>query len=358
MARSKRNRLLQLIPDMLLYTGLLWCWRFLNRKKLTVLMVHGVVDENARQRWMPLWERLSLQHFDRVIGLLSKYYHFVSLDEAAQMLAGRQPMKPYSMVLTFDDGYQNNLTYAGPVLKKHAIPAIIYLATGYINKTSPFWIDRLDYALQSVEFREREFLIADKPVRISATDRNEFQETYKALRIQAKAVQRSDEAMLRELNALAEGLENESGKKLADIMADDDWAGLMQWDGIKQSLADGLSFGAHTVDHTRLEFVSLDVAQQQINDSRQDIETQLNQACDHFCYPNGSYNAEVVELVRAGGFRTAMTSDNGLNQAGDDLLTLKRVPFPVHTSSGWILAEVSGLIAFLSRLSALLSRKS
>ena len=73
---------------------------------------------------------------------------FVSLGDAVEMLAGRKPLVPYSLVLTFDDGYRNNITHALPLLRRNQVPATIYLATGHVEERRPFSFDRLDYALQ------------------------------------------------------------------------------------------------------------------------------------------------------------------------------------------------------------------
>ena len=43
------------------------------------------------------------------------------------------------MLVTFDDGYRNNLTLAAPVLKSHDIPCIFHVATGYIDTPRMLW---------------------------------------------------------------------------------------------------------------------------------------------------------------------------------------------------------------------------
>ncbi len=49
------------------------------------------------------------------------------------------------MVITFDDGYKNNVTNALPILQKYEIPATIFLASGYIGKNDSFpWLDSVD----------------------------------------------------------------------------------------------------------------------------------------------------------------------------------------------------------------------
>ncbi len=65
-------------------------------------------------------------------------YHFVSPDDIA---AGLSPDRRYAM-LTFDDGYANNLR-ALPVLEEFQAPAVFFIASNYVLSGKPFWWDVL-----------------------------------------------------------------------------------------------------------------------------------------------------------------------------------------------------------------------
>lgn len=358
MEPRKPKKLVHVIPALLYYSGFFWCWRFLKRNKITILMVHGVVDDSRQHLWQPLWARISLSQFDATIQLLTRHYTFISLSEAADMIQGKKKIKPYSMVVTFDDGYKNNIVTAQPVLEKYNIPASIFLATGFIGNKNPFWIDRLDYALQAANVNGLEIELGNEKIRIDSSDRDTLQRSYFTMRQATKAANRPDHEMQTELARLSDRLEQDSGKALTDIIEQDDWAGLLNWDDVATS-SELVTYGAHTVDHVRLEYVDPDVARQQIDLSKQAIEQARATVCNEFCYPNGSYNTEITHIIAECGFRLALTSECGLNGVGDNLYTLKRVPFPVHDSPIWILSEINGLIRFLAKLAnKLFGRKS
>ena len=42
------------------------------------------------------------------------------------------------MVVTFDDGYRDNLRVAAPLLLKHGVPATFFIATGHVDSGRPF----------------------------------------------------------------------------------------------------------------------------------------------------------------------------------------------------------------------------
>lgn len=301
------------------------------------------MDLDIPQRWSPLWKRVSKTQLDKVINTLVKYYRFVTLDEAVAMIARKIPIKPYSMAITFDDGYRNNLTHALPILQKYNIPAIIYLATANIEHRKPFWIDRLDYVLQNTNVNSRSFEIGKTMVKLDSTNRDNFEKTYKSLRVKAKAIERNDYEMLDELNDIAEQLEKECGKKLEDIYEQDDWSCSVSWENIKASMSDNLEYGAHTVDHIRLSYVSKSIASEQIRKSKYVIEKRAGLICNHFCYPNGDYNEDVKNIVKNCGFKSSVSSDYGINKVGGDLYALRRIPLPDSQNDIEILGSVCRL---------------
>jgi peptidoglycan/xylan/chitin deacetylase (PgdA/CDA1 family) len=65
----------------------------------------------------------------------------------------------------------------------------------------------------------------------------------------------------------------------------------------------------------------------EIGGSKRQIEQQVGRAVEHFCYPNGARgrSREAVEAVRAAGFRTAVTTESGLNHDAVDPFRLLRI---------------------------------
>ncbi len=61
-------------------------------------------------------------------------YHVLDMDQVADCLAGRRPIPPRAVALTFDDGYRNFLTHALPVLARHGFPAIVYVVPELIGQ--------------------------------------------------------------------------------------------------------------------------------------------------------------------------------------------------------------------------------
>ena len=64
---------------------------------------------------------------------LKCFYNFVTLNDVLDGIVQGKKLPPNSAVVTFDDGYRNNLDCALPILKRYNIPATIFLTSGYIN---------------------------------------------------------------------------------------------------------------------------------------------------------------------------------------------------------------------------------
>src|SRR5262249_33186456 len=59
--------------------------------------------------------------------------------------------------------------------------------------------------------------------------------------------------------------------------------------------------------------------------SRRRLEEMLGHGVTQFCYPTGAYNRVVRDAVERAGYRIAVTSDDGLNDATIDPLALRRI---------------------------------
>ena len=331
---------------LLRWTGILALWRTLTRRRLVVLTIHGVAEYAPGQLWEPLRGRLSPGQLDRCLRILSRHYRFVSLEDAADMLAGRRPMQPRSLAVTLDDGYRNQLTLALPILQRHGVPAAIFVSTGHVQSRRPFWFDRLDYALQQAAMDGREVSIGSRRCRFAGSSRDSLRRGYLELRTLAKSIERDDRDMSGELEALAGTLEAETGRRLQDMSEGDVWSAVLTAEEIGRA-AGAVTFGSHTVDHVRIHRVDRPTADDQLRRSKSAIEAWTGRTCRFFCYPDGGYSRDAAAAVAAAGYAMAVTTNRGANRAGDDIMAIRRIDVPPSGSAAELLAEVSGLADWL-----------
>lgn len=337
-----------LFLSILHWIGFITLWRYFKRDTLCILYLHGVMDSDVDSTWEPLRFQTPRKNFQNTLKYLSKYYTFISLDEAVEMLDGNIPMRANCLVITFDDGYRNNIKHTQLTMSQYGVHPTIYVVTGHIDDRLPFWFDRLDYALQKVPQLYWQEEVAGRRFTFEAGSREGLTQSYKKLRKIVKSMQTDDLVFQKNMSGLALQLEEKSGESIMGVFEEDDWTALLTWDEAKQSK--DISFGSHTVDHLRIPMVDLDIAIEQLTLSKKKIESMLDVDCDHFCYPNGCFSVETAQLVRQAGFKSAVTTVEGLNRVGDDMMVLKRIAFPESNNLPEVLAIVSGLSLAFSKV--------
>jgi peptidoglycan/xylan/chitin deacetylase (PgdA/CDA1 family) len=125
---------------------------------LRILTYHRVNDRHPADRLTvhPTAFREQME------AILSRGRPVLSLAEALPFVHGREPQPPGALVITFDDGYEDNFRVALPILEGLGLKATIFVATGLLG--TPETIERyrgccaddrmLDWA-QVREMRER-----------------------------------------------------------------------------------------------------------------------------------------------------------------------------------------------------------
>ena len=97
---------------------------------VVVLIYHRVGGRTASNVDLPA------ALFDEQIAELAAAGRLVSIDEAAELVAGQVPADPADrpVVLTFDDGTVDWAEEALPILARHRAPATFYVATDFVER--------------------------------------------------------------------------------------------------------------------------------------------------------------------------------------------------------------------------------
>ena len=101
---------------------------------VVVLLYHRVGGRAAMEIDLPLGA------FEEQVAELAASGLTGTLDDALDHLAGRTPDGP-RIVVTFDDGTKDVIDVALPVLARHGVPAVLYVATDFIDSGRSFPVD-------------------------------------------------------------------------------------------------------------------------------------------------------------------------------------------------------------------------
>lgn len=216
-----------------------------------------------------------------------------------------------AIVLTFDDGLRNNLTYAAPLLDRYRAKATFYLVSDLLDGRSMLWNHELRCRLALMDN-------VDLPPSIgpfSSSRETRWQEICAFV----ESVKRwSNDQRLTLLGTLRERLPS---PRYADWMRDEyEIMGTIDARG----LPGVIEIGSHTRTHPMLDRLSQDDAIDEIVGSRRRLESALGRPVPTFCYPNGQFSEKVVEIVGR-SYTAAVTVEQGLVRKGDPLHRLKRI---------------------------------
>jgi peptidoglycan/xylan/chitin deacetylase (PgdA/CDA1 family) len=318
--------------------GLHGLFRFLHRHTLTVLLYHGVAPSkdigiyNYRKKFIdPLI-------FARQMEYLRRKYTILPLEEAIQRLHdGTLP--PYAMAVTFDDGYENNYTYAFPVLRAHSVPATIYLTTDFVEKHLPLWVDRLEHLIGFAKGAKD-------------TPRDEKAAADALLRQKLKGYG----AEVRE-KKLKE-LESSAGVALKGFEGDASVYAPITWEECRMMRTWRIAFGAHTASHPILSRLSFLEQREEIGSSRKIVSDALGSVSSIFAYPNGQpgdFTDETVTTLKELGFTGALTTTPGVNTKKTHPFRLKRISMDRTEDWDIFLLATSGALGWFSTLKRLIS---
>jgi len=100
----------------------------------TILMYHSIDDSHSAISVSPAKFRAQLRY------LKETGYQVLSLAELVSLLRAGRNLAPKTVVLTFDDGFVNNLTVALPILKDLGFKATIFVTTGHCGGSNVWGI--------------------------------------------------------------------------------------------------------------------------------------------------------------------------------------------------------------------------
>ncbi len=288
------------------------------RNRLTTLTYHRVADPTSADfRGLVSNVSATPETFGAHLDLVRRWFNVISLDVLLAWLRGDGDLPPRAALITFDDGYRDNLTAALPALKARGLEAVIFVTSGKIGSTEPFWWDHAAYCIAN-STRARADLpllgpqeLGDRPSRVKLTQ----QWCSAASRIPADDMS----ATLGQL-----------GQQVDVQVTPDTFAGVyMTWDEVRHMAANGFTIGAHTANHPPLSQVSLERARREAVDSRARLKDETGQPVHAFAYPHGGsahFGEEHERMLSEEGFSAAFSTISG----PDTYASVRRQPMRIR----------------------------
>jgi peptidoglycan/xylan/chitin deacetylase (PgdA/CDA1 family) len=298
--------------------GILRVGRWCSRHRLVVLTYHKVLPDDYSDAAARPPDSLFRWEFEQQVAHLVRWYHVTTGEEVRAFLAGDMQLPDYAVLITFDDGYENNYTVALPILQRYGAHAMFFLTTRYIGQPdATLWFDRLSALLCTVPFSDILPRLPAYGVPGDIRHASQLRRWLKGL----SQLQRE-----RLITALEDMLTPGRGVTREQVASR-----LMTWDQVRDMAAQGMTIGSHTASHQILAMASPDDVRHELRLSRQHIEDEIGQPCWGFCYPNGTaadFRPADKAAVKAAGYTCAFTQIPGSITRGTDAYALPRMAIP------------------------------
>lgn len=272
---------------------------------------HRVDDPGAKPWLYPLLLSATPAAFEAQIEMLATHYQPVGLTELLAAHRGDAQLPRRAILVTFDDAYSDFRDTAWPIMKRHAVPATLFVPTAYPDaEDGGFWWDRLWQAIMeapqgAVDTPIGVLELADDPTRRDAA--RSLVEFHKEL---------AHDATLESVAALTGRLR--SGRATSDVLG---------WKELRSLSAEGVHLAAHSRTHPLLTRIPPNRLREEVEGSRSDLERELPGAhTTVFAYPAGQHDDRTRTALSELGFELAFTTERGVNSLGaSDPLRLRRV---------------------------------
>jgi len=221
----------------------------------------------------------------------------------------------HRVAMSFDDGYEDNVTLALPRLREAGAAASFYLTAGLIETRRAPWWDELAHALERTTVPHLRFTVGDQELELPLGPRSE---RVIALRRLVPAFRLPLDTRTARMTELYHRLHVTGPAPCA----------LATWEQAAALQAAGMEVGAHTLAHPHLSLLAPQAQREEIEGSIEHIDDRLKQKPAGFAYPDGDYDRTTVQTVEDLGLAYAVTTHTGVNTSGPRRFELRRRGFP------------------------------
>ncbi len=272
---------------------------FLNRidSPAVILLYHRVADLVRDPQLLAV----NPDNFYQQIDFLKKNYSVLTVEEFHNILRQGKIFPKKSLLLTFDDGYADNLYQALPVLEKLNTQAVFFVATGNIGTPREFWWDDLEriFLTDAVLPPACSLAIRGHQYQFNTSEENKYL-TYQRIHPILKPLKFAErEEALQKLYQWASL--KEQGRETHRVMTEEEI--------LKMSQSQSAVIGTHTDTHGTLSSLSYDEQLADIQKSQSRLERITGRPVEYFSYPFGGkadYNADSVKIVKQLKFKMVM----------------------------------------------------
>ena len=322
-------------------------WNAANRgllaSSVVVLAYHGVISDRHAEHPLRSFNMLTVSEFRRHLTEIVRLFNPIAMDDFRAWFRGGRQLPRKALLITFDDGYANNLIHAAPLLKQMGVPATCFIPTGYIGGDRLLW---------PTEVFCRSYYCPGKRMPMPRGGEAAVPRTHSArLEFAADVEETCKELPAATCMDYLARLRAECNLVLDE--AAEELFGFLDWDGVRELRKSGFEIGSHTVEHVIVSRADRPRLAHELRASKSTIEREIRSECFCFAYPNGradDITPTAMQVAADAGYDFAFSVRDGFCHHSANPMLLDRIWIPGGRSMREFRTRVSGTHGQLKRL--------
>lgn len=322
--------------------------RHASRCDVRVLAYHRVLESSEPASFSFDVDLISAsaEAFRRQMQHLRRHFTPMRFEDVIDCLDRGRALPRDAVLVTFDDGYDDNYRVAFPILRDLDMSAMFFVSTGHIDSGQPYAYDWLVHMLCSTPSGG---LLAPELGLDWTLGAGLEQRRAQAAELLDRLKALDDDGQ----EALIARLEREWDMPRRQGHAD---CRPMTWDQLRQMRRAGMEVGSHGVGHRMLAKLPRERMLAEVGDSKAALERELGAPVSVLSYPVGgadAFDQATTDAVRAAGYRLACSYVAGAGTiAPSTLYALPRLPVERQMDRAWFEAMMAmpEVFCYASRL--------
>lgn len=293
-----------LIKKLLYASGALSLYhRVRNARTLTVIMFHRVL-EPGDPRWPHCDPDYTLRAdlFASCLKFFAAHYNMVSAQDVLRARRGEGALPDRALLVTFDDGWRDNVDYALPVMQSLGVPGLMFVVSDAVGRDDPFYQEQIVGAW-----------------RIGRLDAASLAAALRAMGDEAPDPVANDLPALRRLIARVETLALPQRSALLAVLGErlsDGFRHMVSAEELRVLQQGGIEVGLHGKTHTPMTSApDLDL---ELSGARAEMAARMPYctAPRTVSFPHGRFDAAIAQRARQAGYELVFTSVPAVNPIG------------------------------------------
>jgi len=294
----------------------------LRENTFSIFLFHGVIEDTNTGIRNYTRKHLPVKEFEIIIKRLKVKGNPISMNDVIWHNENGKKLPPYSYVITFDDGFENNYSVAAPVLEKYLTSATFYVSTNLVDKNLMTWIDQIEYCFENINrasiqlpWHNNYFQLNSNISKINCLEdiRTQVKKNPQLYEPEKVVAMIFDQCSLNMVSSNDHPLDQK-----------------INWYQVGElQIHELFTIGGHSHNHVSLGLIDSSAMKNEIDTSINFLKNKAGISSNHYSYPEGQrsdYNENVIAELRKNNIRCCPTAIDGLNNSKiGSMFHLKRV---------------------------------